>query len=133
MNPLRRAFVAAGMTLLVTCKGDTGPTAGLLKVNLTTPNSGLDGAAVVVLSAPLAPGAVTPGTGLALWGGPVTTASAKIALTGTLSTGTILTLQVDDVNNVSQYSATLQQVAASSGGGFVVRASLSGYSLAVVK
>jgi len=130
---VRRGLVVAGMTLLVTCKGDTGPTAGLLKVNLTTPNSGLDGAAVVVLSAPLAPGAVTPGAGLALWGGPVTTATAKVALTGTLSTGTILTLQVDDVNKVSQYSATLQQVAATSGGGFLVRPSLTGYSLAVTR
>ncbi|MGH7538226.1 MAG: hypothetical protein ACREMF_06305 [Gemmatimonadales bacterium] len=133
MITLRRTLAAATVALLLGCKGDgTGPTAGTLKVNLTTPNSGLDGAAVVVLSAPVAPGSVTPGAGLLLWGGPVTTANATIALTGTLSAGTILTLQVDDVNQFAQYTATLQQVAATAAGGFVVRP-LAGYSLAVEK
>jgi hypothetical protein len=70
------------------------PTAGTLTVNLTTPNSGLDGAAIVVLSAPTPPGSVTAAAGLTLWGGPVTAANATIALTGTLSAGPILTLQV---------------------------------------
>ena len=131
MNALRRSLAAATVALLIGCRGDgTGPVAGALKVNLTTPNSGLDGAAVVVLSAPAVPGSVTPATGLTLWGGPITTASATIALTGTLGTGTILTLQVNDVNKVGQYSATLQQVAASAGFGL---RSLANYSLTVTK
>jgi hypothetical protein len=132
VTALRRTLAAAAVTLLIACKGDsTGPTAGTLTVSLTTPNSGLDGAAIVVLSAPAAPGSVTPAAGLTLWGGPVTAATATIALTGTLSAGTILTLQVDDINKVAQYSATFQEVAASAG--FAVRPSLAGYSLAVTK
>jgi hypothetical protein len=78
----------------------------------------------------VAPIAVSPAAGLIAWGGPVTTPLAKIALTGTLSTGTILTLQVDDVTKVKQYSATLQQVASSSD--YSLR-SLTGYSLSVTK
>lgn len=130
MNAPRRTLGAAALVLLLGCLDSTAPVAGPLKVDLTTPNSGLDGAAVVVLSGPVAPGSVTAAAGLTLWGGPVTTATATIALTGTLSTGTILTLQVDDVKKVGQYHATLQQVAASSGFGLRL---LSGYSLAVTK
>ncbi|MGH7615451.1 MAG: hypothetical protein ACREMW_15580, partial [Gemmatimonadales bacterium] len=107
MTALRRTVAAAAVALLIACGGDgTGPTAGTLKVSLTTPNSGLDGAAMIVLSAPTAPGSVTPAAGLTLWGGPVTAATTTIAVTGTLSTGTILTLQVDDTRQVAQYSAT---------------------------
>jgi len=132
MTALRRTVVAAAVTLLIACGGDgTGPTAGTLTVSLTTPNSGLDGGAVVVLSAPAAPGSVTPAAGLTLWGGPINTTNATIALTGTLSTGTILMLQVDDINKVAQYSATLREVAAAAG--FGLRSSLAGYSLAVTK
>ncbi len=86
----------------------------------------------MVLSGPTVPGTITPAAGLTLWGGPVTTANATIALTGTLSAGTIFTLQVDDINKVAQYGATLQQVAATAAGGFQTRP-LAGYSLAVVK
>jgi hypothetical protein len=68
--------------------------------------------------------------GFALWGGPVTTTSAKLVVTGTLITGTIFTLQVDDINKVSQYSVTLQQVAAASGFGL---RGLTGYSATVTK
>jgi hypothetical protein len=129
----RRVFAATVVALLVACTGDgTSPVAGTLRVNLTTPNSGSDGAIMLVLSAPVAPTSVTPGAGLALWGGPVTTTSARVVLTGTLSTGPILTLQVDDVNKVGQYSATVQQVAATAAGSFV-RRSLTGYSASVTK
>jgi hypothetical protein len=132
MTALRRTVAAAAVTLLIACKGDgTGPTAGTLTVNLTTPNSGADGAVMLMLTSPVAPSAVTPAAGLALWGSPVTTTTATIALTGTLSAGPILTLQVDDINKVAQYSATLREVAASAG--FAVRPSLAGYSLAVTK
>ena len=130
MNAPRRTLGAAALVLLLGCLDSTAPVAGPLKVTLTTPNSGLDGAAVVVLSGPVAPGSVTPAAGFTLWGGPVTTATATIALTGTLSTGTILTLQVDDVKQAGQYHATLRQIAASTGFGL---RSLSGYSLAVTK
>lgn len=133
MTALRRTLATAAVILLVACKGDsTGPVAGTLKVNLTTPNSGLDGAAIITLTSPAPPTSVTPATGLALWGGPVATTTAKIVVTGTLSTGTILTLQVDDVNKVGQYSVTVQQVAAA--GTFLLRLPpLLGYSATVTK
>jgi hypothetical protein len=128
----RRALAAAALALALACGGDsTGPVAGTLKVSLTTPNSGQDGAAIIVLSGPAVPVAVSAGTGLTLWGGPVTTATAKVVVTGSLVTGTILTLQVDDVNKVSQYSATLQQIAASTAP-FALR-SIAGYTLSVTK
>lgn len=132
MIRLRRILAATAVALVVACKGDsTGPVAGTLKINLTTPNSGADGAVMLVLSSPVAPTAVAAGAGLALWGAPVTSTSAKVVLTGTLTTGTIMTLDVDDINKVAQYSVSLQQVAASSG--FGLRIPLTGYSATVTK
>jgi hypothetical protein len=130
MTAMRRTLLAAAVILLAACKNSTGPVAGTLKVNLTTPNSGFDGAAVIALTSPVPPTSVTPAAGLALWGGPVATTNARIVLTGTLSTGTILTLQVDDVNKAGQYSVTVQQVAATT---YQRRTSLSGYSATVTK
>ena len=131
---LRRTFAAATVGLVIACGGDsTGSTAGTLTVSLTTPNSGLDGAAIVVLSGPAAPGSVTPAAGLTLWGGPVTGATDTIALTGTLSTGAILTLQVNDTRQVGQYSATLRQVAIASAPFTLRPPALPGYSLTVTQ
>ena len=114
MIGLRRAFAAAAVALVVACKGDsTGPVAGTLTVNLTTPNSGSDGVVMLVLTSPVAPTSVSAASGLLLWGGPVTATSAKLVLTGTLTTGPILTLAVADINQVGQYSVSLQQVAPS--------------------
>ena len=130
MTATHRTLLTAAVILLAACKNSTGPVAGTLKVNLTTPNSGFDGAAVIALTSPVPPTSVTPAAGLALWGGPVATTNARIVLTGTLSTGTILTLQVDDVNKVGQYSVTVQQVAATT---YQRRTSLTGYSVTVTK
>lgn len=132
MTALRRCIAAAAVTLLIACGGNsTGPSAGALTVSLTTPNTGLDGAAIIVLSGPAVPGSVTAAAGLTLWGGPVTAATTTIALTGTLSTGAILTLHVEDTKLAAQYTATLQQVAASTTP-FTLR-QLSGYLLTVAK
>ncbi|HKE89890.1 MAG TPA: hypothetical protein VKB45_06115 [Gemmatimonadales bacterium] len=130
MSPLRRGALVASVGLLLACSGTTGPVAGTLKVNLSSPNNGLDGAVLLVLSAPTAPVSVSAGSGLTLWGGPVTTANASLVLTGNVTTGTILTLQVDDINRVRQYSVTLQQVAQTSG---YQLESLAGYSVTVTK
>jgi len=130
VSPLRRGALVASVGLLLACSGTTGPVAGTLKVNLSSPNNGLDGAVLLVLSAPTAPVSVSAGSGLTLWGGPVTTANASLVLTGNVTTGTILTLQVDDINRVRQYSVTLQQVAQTSG---YQLESLAGYSVTVTK
>ena len=101
-----------------------------LQVVLTTPNSGRDGAAVVILTSPAKPAAVHAGSGLTLWGrvnAPVDT----IALTGLLFSGTILTVEVRDPDLVSQYRATLREVAA--GDGSVALRDLTGYALTVTR
>lgn len=130
MSPVRRAAFAACTGLLLACGGTTGPVAGTLKVNLSNPSNGQDGAVLLVLSAPVPPLSASAGTGLTLWGGPVTTANATLVLTGTVTTGTILTLQVDDINKFKQYSVTLQQVARSSD---YKLESLGSYSVTVTK
>lgn len=133
MRPRRWVLAAAAAAgLVLACRGDSaGPVAGTLKVDLTTPNSGQDGAAIVVLSGPAVPVAVSPGPGLAVWGTPVTAMPAKVIVTGTLATGTILSLQVEDVNKATQYTATLLQVARPFPS-FALR-SLTGYTLSVTR
>lgn len=135
MTPLRRMFAATTVALVLACKGDsTAPTPGTLTVSLTTPNSGTDGAVMLTLTAPVAPSSLAAGAGLTLWGAPMTTTSATLALTGTLSTGPILTLQVPDTRQVGQYAVTLLQVAATAADGFVRRPPLlPGYSATVTK
>ena len=130
MTALRRVALAVSVGLLLACSGTTGPVAGTLKVNLASPNNGLDGAVLLVLSSPVPPASVNAGPGLTLWGGPVTTANATLVLTGTVSTGTLLTLQVDDINRFKQYSVTLQQVAKSVDHSLE---SLGNYSVTVTK
>ncbi len=130
MTPIGRATIAASLGLLLACSGTTGPVAGTLKVNLASANNGQDGAVLLALSTPVPPVAVRAGPGLTLWGGPVTTTNAKLVLTGNLTTGTILTLQVDDINKFRQYSVTLQQVARTSD---LQLETLSGYSVIVSK
>ena len=130
MSPLRRAALAVSLGVLLSCGGATGPVAGTLKVNLTDPHTGQDGAVLLVLSAPVVPVSVSAGPGLTLWGGPVTATTAKLVLTGTVTTGTILTLQVEDVSKVQQYSVSLQQAAR--GSDYQVE-SVDGYSVTVTK
>jgi hypothetical protein len=130
MSPLQRGALAASVGLLLACSGTTAPVAGTLKVNLASPNNGVDGAVLLALSAPVPPVAVNAGSGLTVWGGPVTTANATLVLTGNITTGTMLTLQVDDINKVRQYTVTLQQVAQTSGHQLE---SLAGYSVTVTK
>jgi len=55
---------------------------------------------------------------------------AKLVVSGNLTTGTILMLQVDDINKFRQYSVTLQQVARTSD---LQLELLSGYSVTVSK
>ena len=133
-SPLTRALILGLSVALIVagCKDDE-PVAvnpGTLRVNLTTPNSGLDGAAVVMLRGPAAPRSVTTVSGLTLWGGPVTTSQSTIALTGVLNTGPILTLEVIDIGQASQYTATLREV--STNDATVALRALTGYSLTVV-
>ena len=100
---------------------------GILKVNLTTPHSGADRAILLTVSGPGTLVSATPRSGLRPFSQSFSTTS-KVALTGTLTTGTILTIEVPDISKASQYTATAQQVATPA---YQLR-SLTGYSLTVV-
>lgn len=121
-----------GLALLALgCKDDVVSSASVtLRVVLTTPNSGQDGSAVVVLSGPATPRSVATVAGLELWGAPVQSPTSSIALTGTLTSGTILTFEVDQ-RDANKFSATLREVAKIDS--TVALRDLMGYSLAVTQ
>jgi hypothetical protein len=102
------------------------PTPGLLKVNLTTPNGGADGAILLTVTGPEVLRSATPKAGLRLFNQSLATTN-HFAVTGTLVNGTILTIEVPDIAKANNYAATIQQVAASN---YQLRA-LAGYSLSV--
>ena len=120
-----------GLVLLALgCKDDVaGSTPVTLQVVLTSPNSGQDGSAVVMISGPATPRSVSAVAGLQLWGAPVQSAVSSVALTGVLSNGTLLTFETD-AKFASQFTATLREVAKSDA--TVALRDLTGYSLAVV-
>jgi hypothetical protein len=107
---------------------DNGPVAGVLQVSLTTPNSGADGAILLSVTGPQALTSVAPEVGGALrvFADPLST-TTKIAVTGPLVSGAMITIGVADVRQSAQYIAMIQAVAASD---FQLR-SLAGYSLTV--
>jgi hypothetical protein len=105
---------------------DNSAKGGVLKVSLATPNPGGDGAILLTVSGPDVPLSAAPGAGLRLFTQPLATTN-KVALTGTLANGTILTIEVPDVSKASAYSATIQQVATPT---YTLRA-LTGYTLKV--
>ena len=90
------------------------------------PNGGGDGAILLTVTGPGVPVSAVPGAGLRLFTQLFTTTS-RFALTGTLTSGTILTIEVPDVGKASAYTATIQQVATPT---YQLRA-LTGYSLKV--
>jgi len=126
--------LAAILAVGLSCgKDSSGPVAGDLHVQLTSPNSGADSAIVLTITSPAPLTSATPGTGLRLFaeplgGGGTTT---RFALTGRLTTSTtILTIGVENVNAVGQYSATIQGVAQPN---YVLRLLPGGYGLTVIR
>jgi len=107
---------------------DTGPTGGLLTVNLTTPNSGGDRAMLLTVTGPAALAGANAAGQLRLFAAsPPFGTTNRFVLTGTLATGAILTIGVADVGKGAAYSATIQQVAAPN---YQLR-TLTGYSLKI--
>jgi len=126
-----RGALCAGILVLIaglSCKDSNGPVAGPLTLSLQSPNSGQDGAIVFVVTGPVAPTGASAPVGLRVFRDTLGT-STKFVVTGTLSTGTVLTLDVTDVNQVAQYGAIVQQVATTS---YQLRA-LSAYAVLVAK
>jgi len=132
---MRRFAAVTALAVLVVAglscgKDPVGPRPGTLLVRLTTPNSGADSAIVLTIEGPAGLASATAGTGLRLFQQPLGATTTRFALTGTLTANaTILTIGVADVNQVSQYSGTIQGVAQPN---YQLR-SLNGYSLAVTR
>ena len=108
------------------CSDGTGPVAGVLTVSLATPNPGADGAILFRVSGPQALTSVAAGPGLRVFA-PRLSLSTRLAVTGTLTNGALVTVGVADTRSAGQYIATVQSVAAPD---FQLR-SLTGYSLTV--
>ena len=106
---------------------DNSAAPGTLKVKLTTPNAGSDGAILFTVTGPAVPLTTTAATGLRLFAQPLA-ATNHFAVTGSLLSGTIMTIEVPDVSRASAYTATIQQVAATN---YQLRPSLAGYTLTV--
>jgi len=110
------------------CSSDagTGPVAGVLTISLATPNSGADGAIQFRVTGPVAPTSVTAGPGLVAFSQPLTIVT-RLAVTGTLTNGAVVTIGLSDTRKLSQYAATIEAVA---GSDFQLR-SITGYSLTI--
>ena len=96
------------------CSGDggTGPVAGVLTVSLATPNAGADGAILFSVSGPQPLTSVMAGPGFRIFAQPLSTVT-RVALTGTLTNGAVVTIGVADTRKAAQYVATVRAVAAS--------------------
>lgn len=132
-----RARTAALLAALVAaagsaCSDSSGPVGGTLKVHLTMPsaNSGLDGALLLTVKGPVQLSSARAGSGLRMFYQAFGTDSTRFAVTGTLSNDTdILLIGVEDVRPAKDYTARVDQVAATAG--YALRASLTGYNLEV--
>jgi len=134
---MKRLFGAALLASLIavglSCGGDStrvsGP--GELKVRLTSPNSGLDSAIVFTITGPAALTSAVPGAGLRLFQQPFGGTSTRFALIGQLTTGaTILTIGIQDLGELSQYSGTINGVAMPN---YTLRILPGGYALALTR
>jgi len=131
----RGAFAAAALAAVLvvglTCVRDVGPVAGILNVQLTSPNSGGDSAIAFTIIGPAPLTTATPGAGLRLFAQPLTGTSTRFVLTGRLTTSTtILTIGVENVNAVGQYKGTIQGVAQPN---YALRTLPGNYRLTVIR
>jgi len=124
--------LAALLAVGISCGRDgSGPVAGNLKIQLTSPNSGADSAIVFTITGPAALTSAAPGTGLRLFAQPLGGTVTRFALTGRLTTSTtILTIGVASVNAVAQYVGTIQGVAQPD---YVLRPLPGNYALTVIR
>ncbi len=127
------ALLAGVVTVGLSCGGKepmmTGP--GEVKIRLTSPNSGLDSAIVFTITGPAALTSAVPGTGLRLFQQPFGGTSTRFALIGQLNAGAlILTIGVQDISELSQYSGSITGVALPN---YNLRTLPGGYALALTR
>jgi hypothetical protein len=130
---LGAALLLAATVIGLSCGDSTSSMPGELKVRLTTPNSGADSAMVFTITGP--PGALlsraTAGPGLELFHQPLIRSTTRFAVIGQLTQGAvILTIGVPDVNEVTQYSGTIEGVALPN---YQLRPLPGGYALAITR
>ena len=125
---MKRVLLAVLIALSGACEHNTAPVAGLLRVQLTTPNSGGDRAILVSVTGPAVLTSVAAPSALRVFSQPPFGTTTKFVVTGTIPSGTILTIGVADVGQAGSYTATVQQAATST---YQLR-DLTGYSLTVV-
>lgn len=121
-------LVVAGLS----CGEPSGPKAGELKVVLTTPNPGADGAIMFTINGPAPLTSLTAEAGLRAFTdgtGGVTTHVILTTATGALINAIVLRIGVEDVGQVTQYAAAVNQVASNT---YQLRVT-GGYTLTVVK
>src|SRR5580765_3307019 len=115
MKRLWSVVLLAGVLAVgLSCGGKDPMTSGPgdLKVQLISPNSGLDSAIVFTITGPAALTSAVPGAGLRLFQQPFGGTSTRFALIGRLNTGAvILTIGVQDISQLSQYSGSITGVA----------------------
>jgi len=121
-------LVALALASAGSCGSDagTGPVAGVLTVSLALPNTSAVDAILFRVTGPVAPTSLTAGPGLRAFSQPLTVVT-RVAVTGTLTNGAVVTIGVADTRKRSQYSATIEAV---TGPDFQLR-SLTGYSLTI--
>ena len=125
--------VAGGLAVVLALAGagsceSIGPVAGVLTVTLKTPNPGADGAILLTVTGPAKLTSVTAEPGLRVFALTLS-ATNRVAVTGPLQNGAILTIGVADLRQASQYVATIQAVSTN---GFQLRP-VSGYSLIIAQ
>jgi hypothetical protein len=129
---IRMTVAGLALAVALACGGDggatgpAGPTAGVLTVRLTTPNTD-DGAILLTMSGPGMTQLAAADASL-YFRQAQTGTTATAVLVGDVQGGSLLTFHVPDVDAAGSYSATIQQVADR---GDALRGSLSGYSLVV--
>jgi hypothetical protein len=127
------ALIATGISCGdKTPSGPSGPSGpGDLQVRLIAPVGALDSAIELTISGPAPLTGVTAGSGLRLFQGQLGGSSTNVALIGPLRNGAvILTIGVQDLAQLSQYSGTINGVALPT---YQLRTLPGGYALALLR
>lgn len=107
--------------------GSTGPKAGTATVSLVTPNTD-DGAVLLTLTGPGLANAQSASSAYHVYWRAVSAGEVRAIVVGDLTAGAVLTVSIDDVSKVGQYSGTVAEAASRSD---VVRGSTTGYGVTV--
>jgi hypothetical protein len=130
---MRRQFLPSLFVLLAAACGDggptgpAGPTPGVLKVALTTPNAD-DGALLLTISGGRVSTVEAAAAGYQVYTAQPDTLTTRVLVTGDIGAGEVVRIHVPDTRSVAAYHATIAQAASRTT--FAQRA-LTGYSLAV--